>query len=81
MKYIVYTINPDLSMSPVHTFDDAELSEVDAFLANSGLEFYQVESHNQAQNSWTVVYQVLPPPIEPPPEELPEIDVTPIVEE
>jgi hypothetical protein len=82
MKYIVYAINPDLSMSPINTFEDAELDEVDAYLEGAELEFYQVELYNAQQGSWTVVYQVLPPPAEPPPEEVPpeeplEIDVTP----
>lgn len=75
-KYIVYKINEDLSMSPDVTFEDEPLSEVDAYLQTINFPYYQVEFQNQFGS--TVIYQVLPPQPEPPPEDpLQEIDVTP----
>ena len=75
-NYIVYKINEDLSMSPDVSFEETELSEVDAYLLTITFPYYQVEFKNEFGS--TVIYQVLPPQPEPPPEELlPEIDVTP----
>jgi len=76
-KYIVYKINEDLSMSPDVSFEEAELSEVDAYLLTITFPYYQVEFQNEFGS--TVVYQVLPPPPEPPPQDPgQEIDVTPV---